>query len=146
MDVEQPYASGTPISWGGLGTSVSNMFATVKSYLPFTSPVEPPSEGVYTDFLGNAYAGQQNLSGTEYAAQQDRIATIAAKDPSGQSGDCAWYNLPCKVASKVSAVTAGAGEFVSSTLTKVLMIVIVVGVLTLFLLSYVQAKGTQLAK
>jgi hypothetical protein len=147
LQVSQPYASGTPPVWGGLGTSLSDMFTSVKNLIPFTSPTEPASEGIYTDFLGNPYASNQVLSGTEQAAQQDRIDTIAVKDPSGQSGDgCAWYNLPCKAAAKVSAVTSSAGEFISSTLTKVLVITIVVGVGALFMMSYISAKGTQLAK
>lgn len=142
----QPYSSGTPISWGSLGTGLSSMFKTVESYIPFMSPKEPVQEGVGTDFLGNAYANNQVFSGLEQASQADRLATMAAKDPSGQSGGCAWYNLPCKAAEKVSAVTASAGEFVSSTLTKVLVITIIVGVGALFIMSYVQAKGANLAK
>jgi hypothetical protein len=145
--ISQPYTSGTPIESGGLGTGLSDMFTSIKSVFSFSSPAEPVNEGVYTDFLGNVYANQQNLSGTEYAAQENRLATIAAKDPSGQSGDgCAWYNVPCKVAAKVSAVTSSAGEFVSSTLTKTLIIVVVAGALTMFLLAYVQTKGANLAK
>lgn len=146
MDIDKPYASGTPISWGSLGTGISNLYATVKSYIPFTSPKEPASEGVYTDFLGDVYSNQQVFSGLTEQAQVNRIDTASTKDPSGQSGECAWWNVSCKVSKNVSAVTASAGEFVSSTLTKTLMIVVVVGVLALFLMSYVQAKGANLAK
>lgn len=142
----QPYASGTPIEYSGLGTKLSNMFTSLSSYLPFYSSAEPPVEGVYNDTIGNVYEDNQVLSGLHEWSAKDRLATMAMKDPSGQSGDCAWYNLPCKVANKVSSVTASAGEFVSSTLTKTLVIIAVVGILALFIMSYAQTKGTQLAK
>lgn len=146
MTNDQSYGSGSLISWGEIGTTLSGLYTSVKSILPFTSPAEPVNEGVMTDFLGNVYVNQENLSGLSEQAQVNRLATQAAKDPSGQSGECAWWNVGCKVSKNVSAVTASAGEFVSSTLTKALIIVVVVGVLALFVMSYAQAKGGQLAK
>jgi len=146
LQVTKPYASGTPTTFGDVGTSLSTIFTSLKSYIPFISSSEPVNEGVYTDFLGNPYEQEQNLSGLSEEAQRDRVYTQSEKDPSGQSGGCAWWNLPCKAAAKVSEVTASAGEFVSSTLTKTLIIVVVVGTLSLFLMSYVQTKGQNLAK
>lgn len=142
----QPYASGTPIDENAPGTGLSSWFSSITSSIPFLSPAEPSNEGVYTDFLGNVYADHQTFSGLNEEAQRNRLDTQAAKDPSGQSGECAWWNVPCKVAKNVSSVTASAGEFISSTLYKTLAIVVIAGVLALFLMSYVQTKGAQLAK
>jgi len=144
--INKPYASGTPIDFGAFGTGISNLYKSITNAIPFISSSEPAQEGVYTDFLGDAYADKQDLSTLKAYAGSDRLITQASKDPSGQSGACAWYNVPCKVANKVSSVTASAGEFVQSTLTKTLIIITVAGVITLFLMSYVQTKGAQLAK
>lgn len=54
----------------------------------------------------------------------------------------AWYDLP----GKVSQAAASTGEFVQSTLLKVIILVTIVGVIAIFGMSYVQAKGVSLAK
>jgi hypothetical protein len=54
----------------------------------------------------------------------------------------AWYDLP----GKVSQAAASTGEFVQSTLLKVIVLVAIVGVIAIFGMSYVQAKGVSLAK
>lgn len=54
----------------------------------------------------------------------------------------AWYNIPGRISAAAGAVSEG----VQSTLLKVIILVSIVGMIALFGLSYVQAKGTQLAK
>ena len=53
-----------------------------------------------------------------------------------------WYNLPARLANSFS----GFGDALQSTLLKVIVLVALVGVIAIFGLSYVQAKGTNLAK
>lgn len=58
-----------------------------------------------------------------------------------ENESCAWWNVACKVGKAGEAV----GGFVQSTLLKVIVLVLVVGISLLFLMSYVQAKGGKLA-
>jgi hypothetical protein len=53
-----------------------------------------------------------------------------------------WYNFPARF----SAQFEGFAEGLQSTLTKVIILVAIVGVVAIFLLSYVQAKGISIAK
>lgn len=53
-----------------------------------------------------------------------------------------WYNIPKRLGASLSAVNEG----LQSTLLKVIVLVVVVGIVGIFGLSYVQAKGVNLAK
>lgn len=63
-------------------------------------------------------------------------------NPQGESAQRPWYDLIGKAKDSLSA----AGSAVSSTLTKVIILVVVVAIIALFGLSFVQAKAGQLAK
>ncbi len=54
----------------------------------------------------------------------------------------AWYDI----LGKTTDAAASAGAVIQSTLIKVIVLVVVVAVIALFGMSYVQAKGVQLAK
>ena len=54
----------------------------------------------------------------------------------------AWYDIPGKVSNAASSVN----EAFQSTLIKVIVLVVIVGVIAIFGMSYVQAKGVSLAK
>lgn len=53
-----------------------------------------------------------------------------------------WYNIP----GRISAAAGAVGEGIQSTLVKVIILVVIVGAMALFGLSYVQAKGASLGK
>lgn len=59
-----------------------------------------------------------------------------------QGNTPAWYD----VSGRISQAAASTGEFVQSTLLKVIILVTIVGVIAIFGMSYVQAKGVNLAK
>lgn len=52
----------------------------------------------------------------------------------------AWYNIPGRLA----AAASGLNQAFQSTLLKVIVLVAIVGLIAIFGLSYVQAKGVQL--
>jgi hypothetical protein len=54
---------------------------------------------------------------------------------------CRWWDVSCKVTKAASAT----GDFLQSTLLKVLVIVVIAALAGIFLMSYVQAKGGKLA-
>jgi len=58
-----------------------------------------------------------------------------------QANECAWYNIPCKTAKVMQAT----GEFISSTLLKVILLVVVVAIVGIFVMSFAQAKGAAYA-
>ena len=63
-------------------------------------------------------------------------------EPQGVTQERKWYDLWGKTTDTLSA----AGAAISSTLTKVIILVMIVAVIALFGMSYVQAKAGQLAK
>lgn len=158
---EEAYLSGTPneVQAGSSYTQkMSSLWESAKStiggYLNWGSN-QDQAQGIYLDYAESPYfsgaaATKQDVSG-------NRLNTLIQKDPSGQIKEgCAWYsalnpfsqcNAITKAATeKVSSVTASAGSFVQSTLIKTIVLVVIVGVIALFLMSYVQAKGVQVAK
>ena len=63
-----------------------------------------------------------------------------------QPAECAWYNVFCKVGKTVSSAASGGMDFVSSTMNKVIILVVIAAIVGLFVMSYAQAKGAQFAK
>lgn len=76
---------------------------------------------------------------TRVTKNLDRMAVSSVKDPAGQTDSPAWYNIFGKAAQSTA-------DFTTSTLNRVIIIVIVTAVAALFIMSYVQAKGASLAK
>jgi hypothetical protein len=66
----------------------------------------------------------------------------AVKQAEAVESGPAWYNIPGRIGLAAAAV----GEGIQSTLTKVIILVIVVGAVALMGMTYFQAKGAQLAK
>lgn len=66
----------------------------------------------------------------------------AAKQGEPSDTGPAWYNIPGRISAAAGAVSEG----IQSTLLKVLLLVVIVGAMVLFGMSYMSAKGTQLAK
>lgn len=69
-------------------------------------------------------------------------STKDVSDAQAVSPGPAWYNLPARLIASLSTVN----DALQSTLIKVIVLVTIVGIIALFGLSYVQAKGTNLAK
>ena len=68
-------------------------------------------------------------------------STLSIADPS-ETPQRSWYNIFGKIGDTFSSIGSG----IQSTLTRVIILVVVVAVIALFGMSYVQAKGVQLAK
>ena len=83
---------------------------------------------------------KKNTSEQRISSTYESSPVRQGETPNQESG-CAWYNLPCKVNNKIAEAAQSAGGFVSSTLTKVIIIVALLGVLYVFVMSYAQAKG-----
>ena len=144
VNAQTTYLAGTPISTDPPpGSPAKTMTQTIDGFFHFPALYGPESV-VNLGFGRDPYTQGQHP--TDAQSNQDRLATLAAKDPTGQIvGDCAWWNLPCKAAKKVSDITSSAGSFISSTLTKVLVIMVVVAVIGIFVVSFAQAKAVRLA-
>jgi len=74
---------------------------------------------------------------------QDRLASKISRDSSAQSTDgaCSWWNIACKAANAVSAT----GDFIQSTLLKIIVVVLIISITAIFFMSYIQAKAGRLA-
>ena len=114
-----------------------NIFGTRQEtapYGPFTNAPDQSFEftdiGSYTTPITNA---AKNLA---RMVTKDSL-TAGNQAESGR----AWWDFTGKAADAASAVGAG----IQSTLTKVIILVVVVAVVALFGMSYVQAKGNKLA-
>lgn len=119
---------------------------------PATMPMKDPS--LYGPYAPTPSSLQDEWSNVwEYPAaiaskiaNQSRLlfssnaSPVKQGEPS-QTGP-AWYDIPGRISAASSAVSEG----VQSTLVKVIILVAIVGMLALFGLSYVQAKGASLAK
>lgn len=66
----------------------------------------------------------------------------AAKQAEPTNTGPAWYNIPGRISAAAGAVSEG----IQSTLLKVLLLVVIVGAMVLFGMSYMSTKGAQLAK
>ncbi len=75
---------------------------------------------------------------TKVVKSTDRLIVSAQKDPTPQTETSLW--------GKITSVGSNSANFLQSTLNKVIIIVIIAAIGGVFLMSYVQAKGTQLAK
>lgn len=78
---------------------------------------------------------------SKVAANTDRIIS-ANSQPAATQAKIPWWNLTAKISNAASATN----EALQSTLLKVIILVSVVGIIAVFGLSYVQAKGGALAK
>ena len=127
METLQNKASGYYYSW----KSNPNQYETA------IGPSEPDTElQQVTQGVSTFLSPLRNLF-----VNQSRVASSSAKDTSGQSTDCSWWNVTCKVSKAASAT----GDFVSSTLTKVLVLVSVVAVIALFAMAFINKKAEKLA-
>lgn len=70
-----------------------------------------------------------------------RMLSTDSLSAGAQTNSRSWWDFSGKVADSASSIGAG----IQSTLTKVIILVVVVAVVALFGMSYVQAKGNQLA-
>src|SRR3990167_6270690 len=133
-----------------LQVAVSSQYQSTKStiggWLSWGSPTEVAT-GLGVDFIGPIY--EQVLTPAKSDVNAARLLTQAKKDTTGQASgtpECAWYSalnplsqcntITKAVTTKTAEITTGVGDFVSSTLTKTLVIVVVVGLIGFFLLSY----------
>lgn len=70
------------------------------------------------------------------------VSSTSSPTQQGSSPSLPWYDFTGKAAQAASAT----GDFIQSTLIKVIILVVVVGVIAVFGMSYVQAKGVSYAK
>lgn len=73
-------------------------------------------------------------------ANASRMFSTTTNAAAKQAEEPAWYNIPARISSAAS----GMNDAFQSTLLKVIILVSVVGVVAIFGLSYVQAKGGSL--
>lgn len=78
---------------------------------------------------------------SKITAEASRLFS-STKAQTSQGEAPAWYDISGKISSTASSVN----DALQSTLIKVIVLVVIVGVFALFGMTYVQAKGAQLAK
>lgn len=119
---------------------------------PETLPVKDPS--MYGPYLPSPSSKQDEWSNlwdypaaiASKVANQSRLL-FSSNAPAAKQGEPtntgpAWYNIPGRISAAAGAVSEG----IQSTLLKIIILVLIVGALALFGMSYVQAKGNALAK
>lgn len=101
---------------------------------PFALPTLPDQEFGPIAFIKSTVS--------KLTANQDRVnsANHTINDQGTQAP--AWYDISGRISKSVSAVN----DAFQSTLIKVIVLVVLVGAIALFGLSYVQAKGASLGK
>lgn len=122
---------------------------TKKPKDPTMVPVSTPAGGLSIPFLNS---GEFNLVDTvtstvsKATSEASRLFTSsnmgAVKQATPLETGPAWYNIPGRIAGAAS----GINDAFQSTLIKVIVLVAVVGVVGVFGMSYMQAKGANLAK
>lgn len=122
--------------WGvGVQQDPNVAVETKPVYGPFQLPNLSDGEFAPLEFIQSAVS--------KVTANADRLFQSSKGDVTNVSADSpAWYNLPARIGQAASAINEG----LQSTLLKVIVIVALIGVFAIFGLSYVQAKGQNLAK
>jgi hypothetical protein len=105
-----------------------------ESYGPFLPPNLDSGEFAPLQFIKTTVS--------KVTANADRLFQANKGATSVQSQSPAWYDIPGRLAATASAVN----DAFQSTLIKILVLAVIVGAAAIFGLSYVQAKGTNLAK
>jgi hypothetical protein len=78
---------------------------------------------------------------SKLTANQDRIIS-ANSQPAATQAELPWWNLTGRISNAASA----ANDALQSTMVKVIILVTIVGIIAIFGMSYMQAKGVSLAK
>lgn len=119
-----------------------------------TEPYGPflPDTSQSSEFIGPVIEYTQR-SISKVAANVSRLFDSTKQNPAPQSEgtECAWYMRlnpfsQCNTITKAATTgTAAVGDFIQSTLIKVIVVVVVVAIIALTLQGYIAKKGAQLA-
>lgn len=129
-----------PWGYGVTQNPNTNNPQTPESYGPYLPPTIDAGEWSFqriTDVPRSVATSVANASRLLFSSN---ASPVKQAEPSNTGP--AWYNIPGRISAAASAV----GEGIQSTLLKVLILVVVVGAMVLFGMSYMSTKGAQLAK
>lgn len=124
------------------GITDGDVTLTIQHPTPLNEPYAPPNlnNGEY-DFVATV-----TRSVSTAVANASRLLTssnmTAVKQAEPLTSGPAWYNIP----GRISLAASGVNDALQSTMLKVIVLVSVVGVIAVFGMSYMQAKGANLAK
>jgi len=121
------------LAWN-LDTNPSPFVATQEEYGPFLLPQDDPGEFSLPVFIQSSVSSVTANADRIFSANRT-IVDVPAEGP-------AWYNIP----GRISAAASGLNQVFQSTLIKVIVLVAIVGLIAIFGLSYVQAKGANFAR
>lgn len=127
--------------WGvGVHENPTQPHTSSTVYGPFQPPNIDAGEwslSSITDIPRSVASSIANASRLAFSSQ-----TPALQQAEPSTSGPAWYNIP----GRISVAVSGVNEAFQSTLLKVIVLVSIVGIVGVFGMSYMQAKGANLAK
>ena len=121
----------------------------VVQYSEQAGPYQPTSLTTFTEFAPIEYI-QSSVSSV--SVNVSRLFSSSPPLANQAEDSCSWYSRlnpfsQCNTITKgVTTKVAEAGSFLQSTMFKIVILVVVTAVIALVGMSYIQAKGVQLAK
>ena len=108
------------------------------SYGPYLPPAIESGEFAFIENI------QRSVSSAVSNASRLLYSSNASPVKQGESSDTgpAWYNIPGRISGALGSVN----DAFQSTLIKVIVLVSIIGIVAVFGMSYMQAKGANLAK
>lgn len=106
-----------------------------EEYGPFSLPNLNDGEFAPVQFIQSSVSKVTANLDRIFQSSKGEVTNVSAQSP-------AWYDIP----GRLSAAASGVNDAFQSTLVKIIVLAAVVGLVAIFGLSYVQAKGANLAK